>query len=253
MTGLNRTTRPVQRAPHYLALIVLAAVACDEPHRGASTARMASLLDSVMGASAADPSISTSSAARVEVLRNREVPPDMQSRLIHRAQLAQALLPAGALEEAIAIFEDVRRDITSTAVNIPPAFAVAINDQLAIAYLRQAQLANCRPERGSAPCLFPIPDEARHTDTTAARAAIRIYEAALRDDPDDLVSHWLLNIAYMMVGEYPHAVPIQWLIPEEAISSAYDIGRFPDVAPQLGLNTSGLAGGSVTADFDRDG
>lgn len=253
MTGLDRTTRPVPPAPHYLALIVLAAVACDAPYRAASTAQMASLLDSVMGASAADPLIPTNSAAKVEVLRNREVPPDMQSRLIHRAQLAEALLPAGALEEAIATFEDVLRDITSTALNVPPAFAVAVNDQLAIAYLRQAQVANCRPELGSAPCLFPIPDEARHTDTTAARAAIRIYEAALRDYPDDLVSHWLLNIAYMMVGEYPHGVPIQWRIPEEAISSAYDIGRFPDVAPQLGLNTRGLAGGSVTSDFDRDG
>ena len=253
MTGLDRTTRPGPRVSHYLALIVLAGVACDAPHRAASTAQMASLLDSVMGASAADPSIPTNSAALVEVLRNREVPPDMQSRLIHRAQLAEALLPAGALEEAIAIFEDVRRDITSTALNVPPAFAVAVNDLLAIAYLRQAQVANCRPERGSAPCLFPIPDEGRHTDMTAARAAIRLYEAALRDDPDDLISQWLLNIAYMMVGEYPHAVPIQWRIPEEAISSAYDIGRFPDVAPQLGLNTRGLAGGSVTSDFDRDG
>ena len=76
MTGSDRTTRPVPQAPHYLALIVLAAVACDAPYRAASTAQMASLLDSVMGASAADPSIPTNSAARVEVLRNREVPPD---------------------------------------------------------------------------------------------------------------------------------------------------------------------------------
>ena len=253
MTGLDRTTRTVARAPRPLALIVLAVVACDVPYRAASTAEMASLLDSVMGATAADPSVPTNSTAKVEAIRNSEVPSDLQSRLIYRAQLAQALLPAGALEEAIATFEEVRRDIRANAVNPPPEFTAALNDQLAIAYLRQAQVANCRPERGSAPCLFPIPDEASHTDTTAARAAISIYEAALRDAPDDLISHWLLNIAYMMVGEYPHAVPIQWRIPEEAISSAYDIGRFPDVAPQLGLNTRGLAGGSVTSDFDRDG
>jgi hypothetical protein len=77
--------------------------------------------------------------------------------------------------------------------------------------------------------------------------------AALRESPSDLLARWLLNIAYMTLGEHPHKVPSQWLIPARVFDSEYDIKRFPDVAGRLGLDVLGLAGGSVLEDFNADG
>jgi hypothetical protein len=57
----------------------------------------------------------------------------------------------------------------------------------------------------------------------------------------------------MTLGEYPNKVPEQWRIAPETFASEYEIGRFRDVAPALGLNVLGLAGGSVLEDFDNDG
>ena len=71
--------------------------------------------------------------------------------------------------------------------------------------------------------------------------------------PKDLKRAWLLNIAYMTLGEYPDKVPPQWLIPPKAFESDYDIKRFPDVAGAAGLDVDDLAGGSILEDFDGDG
>ena len=57
----------------------------------------------------------------------------------------------------------------------------------------------------------------------------------------------------MTLGEHPHKVPSQWLIPASVFDLEYDIKRFPDVAGRLGLDVLGLAGGSVLEDFNADG
>ena len=57
----------------------------------------------------------------------------------------------------------------------------------------------------------------------------------------------------MTLGEHPGKVPPRHLIPEEVFGSDYDIGRFRDVAPALGLDLVGLAGGGIMEDFDGDG
>jgi hypothetical protein len=57
----------------------------------------------------------------------------------------------------------------------------------------------------------------------------------------------------MTLGEHPDQVPERWRIPAEAFPTDYDITRLPDVAPRLGLDVMGQAGGSVMDDFDGDG
>ena len=42
-------------------------------------------------------------------------------------------------------------------------------------------------------------------------------------------------------------------MPPKLFESDYDIGRFRDVAPALGLDVVGLSGGAIMEDFDRDG
>ena len=57
----------------------------------------------------------------------------------------------------------------------------------------------------------------------------------------------------MTLGEYPDKVPPEYLIPPGAFESDHDMKRFYDVAPHLGLDVVGLAGGSIMEDFDGDG
>ena len=53
----------------------------------------------------------------------------------------------------------------------------------------------------------------------------------LRDNPGALAARWLLNLAYMTIGEYPDKVPAAWLIPPKALDSEYDIKRFVERGP----------------------
>src|SRR5262249_11936274 len=75
------------------------------------------------------------------------------------------------------------------------------------------------------------------------------------ETPGDLRAIWLLNLAYMTLGEYPEKVPPRNLIPVERFRSKVDVGRFENVAKAAGLGARGpnLAGGSVFDDFSGDG
>src|SRR5262249_53908946 len=64
---------------------------------------------------------------------------------------------------------------------------------------------------------------------------------------------WLLNLAYMALGEYPDRVPLPYLIPLAPFQSEIDIGRFTDSAAKLGVNRLNQSGGAIMDDFDNDG
>ena len=49
----------------------------------------------------------------------------------------------------------------------------------------------------------------------------------------------------MALGTWPDAVPEKYRIPAAAFASGEDVGRFHDVAPQMGLNVFASAGGVI--------
>lgn len=102
-------------------------------------------------------------------------------------------------------------------------------------------------------CLVPIQGGGIHTAQRGSRNAIRHFLKVLQADKTDLAARWLLNIAYMTLGEYPQKVPKQWLIPPEAFKSDYELKRFKDIAPDLGLDLNRLSGGTIIEDFNNDG
>lgn len=124
---------------------------------------------------------------------------------------------------------------------------------LGVAYLRLAETENCVHCNTCESCIFPIQNSGIHVKQSAAQSAVRYLTRALERDPDDLESRWLLNVAYMSLGEYPGAVPQQWLIPLEALASDEPFPRFVNVAAELGIGTFSLSGGSIVDDFDNDG
>lgn len=124
---------------------------------------------------------------------------------------------------------------------------------LALAYLRQGERSNCVTHHASESCILPISGLGIHNDTDGSRKAIQSYEHLLRVDPSDLESRWLLNLAYMTVGDYPDKVPQQYFIPGMDGDATHRVRPFEDIAADLKLEVGNMAGGSITDDFDNDG
>ena len=107
---------------------------------------------------------------------------------------------------------------------------------------RPARNAFCRCLPGNA-----------YTKTGDSEKAVEYFLKYLEQQPDELEVKWLLNLAYMTLGEYPDKVPPKYLIPPSVFQSAEDVGRFRDVAPAAGLDTFSMAGGVIVDDFENNG
>ena len=119
--------------------------------------------------------------------------------------------------------------------------------------LRRGEVENCLHHHHAEMCIFPLSEAARHVADDGARKAFAHFAAYLERNPADLEVRWLLNVTAMTLGSYPDRVPERLRIGPEAFDSPVDPGRFPDVAAEVGLDTSDNAGGSVVDDFDGDG
>ena len=129
--------------------------------------------------------------------------------------------------------------------------------QLGVAYMRLAETQNCCRRFTAESCLFPIRGSGIHTETAPARNAIRYFTEVLQSTPPDsalhLQSRWLLNIAYMTIGEYPTGIPADYVIPPAVFQSEEHFPRFTNVSRETGVATFNTSGGAIADDFDNDG
>jgi hypothetical protein len=171
-------------------------------------------------------------------------------------RLADELIWAGRTREALNLYEGMESVLEDEASADWPdreELRARLDASLALGWLRLGEQDNCVANPTAAACVVPISEEGWHTIETGSRNAIRYYERVLERDPEDLNSRWLLNLAFMTLGEYPASVPTEWLIPPEAFASEYDVGRFWDIGAHLGVDVAELSGGALTEDFDGDG
>ncbi|MFD3000164.1 FG-GAP-like repeat-containing protein [Pontibacter toksunensis] len=170
-------------------------------------------------------------------------------------QKAVELLRAGKPEEAAKLFEKLHKELPQIAYSFTPkdvGLADKLEADIAQAYLRFGEQENCLINHTSASCIFPIASAGFHQLPTGSRKAIAHYTALLTRNPDALQYRWLLNIAYMTLGEYPHRVPEKWLIPIET-ELEHPVARFEEIAGDLGVDVNDISGGSILEDFDNDG
>ena len=253
----RRVLRRVVRCIGLTAAVTLGfpppAVAQQPDARGAGTAAMVARLGEI--AAAEGPTNPYAGSVRARALAAVTPPAALPDRLRYRSEIARHLLYAGRSEEAAAALDDILREARGDP-SVSPTFVSAVRQLLALSHLRAAMQRNCVSGPAVARCSVPVRREAVHPDDGAARRAIDEYARILGDPPDEstaLAAQWLLNLAYMTVGEYPFHVPERWLVPPEAFGAEYDVGRFPDVAGRLGIDVAGRKGGSVMDDFDGDG
>lgn len=129
-----------------------------------------------------------------------------------------------------------------------------VKKELALVYLRMGEKSNCIMNHTGESCIFPVSGQGIHINKYGSEKAIELYSELLAQKPDDLESRWLLNIAYMTTGQYPHGVPAAYLIKNlDKDSSSIPIKPFTDAAINIGLNTKNVAGGTLVDDLDNDG
>jgi hypothetical protein len=176
---------------------------------------------------------------------------DAHKIIVCRYFKAITLLKLGKEKDAIEILrpmhEAMKKDTDQLSLNV--------TKYLALSYLRLGERNNCIADHSMESCIFPIKGSGIYTDPYASQNGIEIYKSILEKYPDDLESRWLLNIAYMTIGQYPSKVPAAMLIPGlDTDTSSYKINAFTEMAGDLQLATTrNMAGGVIIDDFNNDG
>src|SRR5688572_30204585 len=174
-----------------------------------------------------------------------------QDKMLLTYNKCYALIAAGREEEAIPLLEEQVSKIDREGIKGMNKLKV----QLALAYLRAGERRNCIMNHSAETCILPIRGAGIHKIPEGSRNAIRMYEELLQEYPENVEYRWLLNLAYMTLGEYPEAVPKRFLIPglDTANKIQSGIKPFKDVAMALHLDVNNMAGGTIVDDFDNDG
>ncbi|MEO3407262.1 CRTAC1 family protein [Mucilaginibacter sp. CAU 1740] len=159
---------------------------------------------------------------------------------------ASLLLKAGREQQSVDAYQKLIE-------KLDPMSLDQLMPSIGIAYMRLGERTNCMLNHTGSSCIFPIKDDGIHKIRTGSKTAIDVYKEILNIHPNDLESRWLLNIAYMTLGDYPQKVPKKFLIPNLNRDSAVYTKPFVDIAGSLGLNINGRAGGAITDDFNNDG
>jgi hypothetical protein len=170
----------------------------------------------------------------------------------YRNWIAEELIKAGDTRAGIDELKALMRDAGESEDSIT-AWRKPVFDLLAIGYLRLGEQENCLDNPAANRCILPLEGGATHTKQEGAREAIRRYTQILHFFPDDYGSRYLLNIAWLAVGGWPDSVPKRYLMPRLAPGPNEKFPRFRNVAGDVGLAVTGLAGGVAIEDFNRDG
>ncbi len=168
-------------------------------------------------------------------------------------QLGIEQMQAGWPDKALNTFADMENFIVTNGDHMGASTVVEVRMQKAMAYMRLGEQENCLAMHNADSCLFPLSRQAYHLLPRGSRGAIELFNDQLAQFPHDLGTRWLLNLAYMTLGEYPDKVPAKYLIPPKTFESEYELPKFRDVSAGLGVDANDLAGGVIVDDFDNDG
>jgi tetratricopeptide (TPR) repeat protein len=163
--------------------------------------------------------------------------------------LAQLMAYQGSMTRALEHYEQASQ-IAQAGV---PAAAPQVMEMLGVAYLHKAGMDSGIFRQPDDMCLLPTKPGRAYAKTADVEKAIAQFMKYLEGRPDDVEVRWLLNLAHMAMGTWPDGVPPTFRIASSAFSSADDVGRFRDVAPQTGLNVFASAGGVIVDDLSGNG
>jgi hypothetical protein len=187
----------------------------------------------------------------VESLDRASLPPGM-SPVDPIMGKVMALHFEGEAERAYKLLEEARAVIANSEWSEEWLYTIIYYQ--GVTALRRGENDNCVECRGESSCIIPLAPSAIHTRALGSRLAIKHFTEYLEQFPDDLGVRWLLNLAYMTLGEHPGGVPAKQLLSlDRFFHSEFDIGKFRDIGHLVGVNRFNQAGGGIMEDFDNDG
>ncbi len=171
-----------------------------------------------------------------------------QEHIANKFSHAVELLKAGQNEAAIVQFKELIQ-MTGEVLNEQTKI---LHELLALSYMRLGEQENCVNTHNPESCILPLRGGGVYTMRAGPENAIKVYLRILEAFPDDYQSLWLLNLAYMALGQWPEAVPARFKLPERIFAQSRQLA-FRDVAIPLGLDVRGISGSVCLEDFDNDG
>ena len=171
------------------------------------------------------------------------------------ARLGLALVDYGNIDEGIEKLNQAYKiyDTPQFPKNTLGELAYAMG----VAYMRMGETDNCCANNVADSCIVPFSKTAIHTEREGSETAIKFFKQSINTEgvlPETKYkSMWLMNLAFMTLGEYPEKVPSNYLIPESVFNSEISFPKFQNVALDVGVATDSLAGGVITEDMDGDG
>jgi hypothetical protein len=178
---------------------------------------------------------------------------EMNERIRLQFQLGIQQINAARPDAALNTFADMERLVAEGGAALDEHTRAELWLRKGMAFLRLGEQENCLATHNADSCVFPLKPKAYHLLPRGSRGAIAMFSAHLAEHPADFSARWLLNLAYMTLGEHPDKVDKRYLIPPEKFASEYDLPRFLDVSDGLGIDANDLAGGCIVDDFDNDG
>jgi len=176
--------------------------------------------------------------------------PNQRASLEMRAAMEELL--AGNTQKAIQEFETLKNMIAQVNNPANAAGIRMINEFLAVCYLRLGEQTNCQDNHSPTSCIIPLSDEAMHIQKEGSMKAIEMILEVLRSNPQDENFIYILNLAYMTLGQYPDGVPTPYLRKMTGKESPNLIPFFKNKAAELGIDDYRLSGGVVIDDFNND-
>lgn len=209
-------------------------------------------------------------AGKIQKLRAslEQMPPGEVSQLKPRLlyALGREELRMNNLEEGITRLKEALK--LAPAVNFPSStlrdvWINRVRFNLGVGYLRLGETENCCQRYTAESCIVPIRGTGIHTRKRGSQQAIG-YLAEVLDHPvpgEDimetlqtrLAARWLINIAYMTLGDFPAGVPPRHRVPDSLFKSEISFPRFENIGIDMKLDTFNLNGGVIVDDFDNDG
>ena len=195
--------------------------------------------------------------AEAEMARALAADPTGRSSLdvawAHRT-VGQVLAYKGEMAASVEQFEKAYAIVRGRVATDPTMAEAAffLEQSIAVANLRRGELDNCLLDHNAERCIFPIASRGVHQAQLGSRQAVEYFTKALARRPDSLEMRWLLNVAYMTLGQHPGGVPPAQLI-QPVAAEVTSAPRFKDIAHESGVMLRSRAGGSIVDDFDNDG
>lgn len=169
-----------------------------------------------------------------------------------KVKIAEQLLKSGQTEDAISEIENLISIQTINEGNYKVSVEY-LKNLLALSYLRLGEQQNCLLNHSSESCIFPIKGGGIYSIKDPTRKAISILKELYNNNPSEIEKRWLINLAYMNLGEYPDSLDKDFWMPMNFLDNQDSSIKFLDIAPNLGLNLRELSGSAILDDFDNDG